>query len=175
MRDDVALLTAIRKAAGSNRGHITGCPNFLHRYSDVHFCVYFSLPSWQYFKECPCGLLKLKAFFSHNYPDRYFPSFLCVFFICILTRVSLFSLSSILTVDFFFFVFFATILTEVTRFCVYCDWRFSWFSLWLVIAELSWLHLLFFFNFSIRAFLRWHTPFNYAKQIARFLSSTYIR
>lgn len=98
MRDEVALLTAIWNAAGSNRNRISGCPNFLHRYSDVYFCVYFSLPSWQYFKECPCGLLKLKAFFFHNYRDRYFISFLCVFFICIFARFSWFSLSLLFTV-----------------------------------------------------------------------------
>jgi hypothetical protein len=142
------------EGTGSNRGRITGCLNFLHRYSDVHFCVFISLPSWQYFKECPCGLLKLKVFF-YNYPDRYFPLFFCVSFICILTRVSWLSLSLIFTVGLFcvfrnypdrsssfLFVFFH----------LYCDWRFSRFSLWLMVAELSWLNL-FFFNFSIPCIL----------------------
>jgi hypothetical protein len=114
-------------------------PNFLHRYSDVHFCVYFSLPLWQYFKDRPCGLLKLKALFFVclflNYPDRYFPSFLCVFFICILTRISWVSLSLIFTVRLFcvfrnyphrsssfLCVFFHLWLKIFTVFVVYDSW-----------------------------------------------------
>ena len=78
------------------------CPNFLHRYSDVHFCVYFSLPSWRYFKDCPCGLLKLKAFFFITIPTDIFLRFLCVFFICILIRVPWVFWSLIFTIGLFY-------------------------------------------------------------------------
>lgn len=157
MRDEVALLTAIWNAAGSNRNRISGCPNFLHRYSDVYFCVYFSLPSWQYFKECPCGLLKLKAFFFFTTILTDIWLRFCVYFLFVSSPDSHgfpCRCSSLLAL----FVFF-TILTEVSRFlCIFS------LVLWLKILTVFVVaydsrtilteFILFFLTFPFCAFLR---------------------